>query len=274
MPEETPEKPQESKPTQTQETLEELSWDIPLFRTIKTFFIREGKAVRNGWLAVLIIVAITIWQTHSWTKSETDEKISDLKGQLTDAKHDRDHYQELLAPFEAYAMAKFTNEPNEERLNLLLKQVEFSTASLSNIFTEIEQEKPKLITIINAQKVSSNMILHITKQASRGMQFIVMNIGGGTANGISVIFSAPIANSNVVMSGQWYWGGPEYETNNAIWNHWDLSGKGLIPRGGYDVSPIISISTNYAQTNFQAGVSVFAANVNIEYFPITIQIEQ
>jgi hypothetical protein len=48
-------KPEASpEPTPNQQAIEDLSWDIPFVRTIGNFFIRDGKAVKNGWLAVAI----------------------------------------------------------------------------------------------------------------------------------------------------------------------------------------------------------------------------
>ena len=49
-----PEKPTEKKPTPNQRAIEDLSWDIPSARTIGNFFIREGRAVKNGYFLRLL----------------------------------------------------------------------------------------------------------------------------------------------------------------------------------------------------------------------------
>lgn len=53
-------KPPEQKLTPNQQAIEDLSWDILFFRTIWNFFVREGKIVKNGWLAIAVIVGISV----------------------------------------------------------------------------------------------------------------------------------------------------------------------------------------------------------------------
>ena len=131
--------PEERKPTANEQAIEDLSWDVPFFRTIWNFFIREGKAVKNGWVAVLIIVGIAVWGTRSCTSDSFKDNILDLKGQLFDAKQDRDKFQIMLAPFQAAALKIYTNEPVDKRLDFLAQEINESS-SLACIFFAINNE--------------------------------------------------------------------------------------------------------------------------------------
>jgi hypothetical protein len=162
-------KPPEEKPTPNQQAVEDLSWDIPFARTIGNFFIREGKAVKNGWLAVAIIAGITFWLTHSLTEVNIDTEISgvtnyfngeisNLRGQLTDAKQDRDKYQVMLAPFEAMAIAKYTNAPLDQRLDLLANQmgtIQTNTDSLSKEVAIVASRFPSPHPLLSEDEIQS-----------------------------------------------------------------------------------------------------------------------
>jgi hypothetical protein len=234
----------EQKPTPNQQAIEDLSWDIPFFRTFWNFFIQEGKAVKHGWVAVAIIAGISIWITHSCTKSGTDDKISNLKGQLTDAKQERDKYQMMLAPFEAYAIAKYTNAPLDQRLELYGQ-------TLSAITNALASDKPVLHLEINGTKIggyespkpgvripSSPILLNTNRQIAMH----IFNDSETTAEHISVDFIADIAPTNV-LADQWI-----LEPRNANgWNHWHLVATDSY--GSFQVwfPQTIEISQNFKQ---------------------------
>jgi hypothetical protein len=122
-------KPPEQKPTPTQEAVDDLLWEIPFARPIWKFFVREGKAVKHGWVAVAVIVAIVVFFTHRWTEGDVDAKIltatnyfggvlakkesdiSALKGQLAEAKEELNKCQLTLTPYQALTIAKLGPEP-------------------------------------------------------------------------------------------------------------------------------------------------------------------
>src|ERR1017187_1530091 len=93
------------------------------------------------WVVLLLLTiclaALGIYFVHHADKSTFDSKISstnifyagklakneneisNLKGQLSDAKADRDKNQLMLAPFQAAALKIYTNEPLQNRLDML-----------------------------------------------------------------------------------------------------------------------------------------------------------
>lgn len=64
-------------PNQNQQAIEDLSWDVPFSRTVWNYFVLEGEAVKNGWLAVIILCGISVWITHSCTKDALNDKITE-----------------------------------------------------------------------------------------------------------------------------------------------------------------------------------------------------
>jgi len=121
-------KPPEQKLSPWKQFLEDLSWDITFVRAFGNLFLgilyEEGKGVKSGWFAFIIFTVIAFWGGFHYSERNIDAKlsgitnyfggelgkrdadISNLKGQLCDAKQDRDKYQMMLAPFEAMAIAK------------------------------------------------------------------------------------------------------------------------------------------------------------------------
>jgi hypothetical protein len=57
---------------------------------------------------------------------------------------------------------------------------------------------PNLEIVANEQVILSNAIIHITKQASRCVQFLIMNRGQGTAQNFTLDFAAPLSSTNVM----------------------------------------------------------------------------
>jgi hypothetical protein len=201
---ESDDKPPEQKLTPNQQAIEDLSWDIIFFRTIWNFFVREGEVVKNDWLAIFVIVGIAVWITHSVTKSGIDDTVSNLKGQLTEAKADRDKNQLMLAPFEAMAIAKNTNAPLNQRLDLLVN-------AMTAVTNAIASDKPVLHLEINGFKFTSyespkvgdvmpstSLLLNTNRQIA----LFVVNDSTVTAEHITVDFVADIDSSNI-LADQW-----------------------------------------------------------------------
>jgi len=121
----------EQKPTPNEQAIEDLSWDVPFLRTIGNFFIREGKAVKNGWVAVAILCGITLFVTYSCTSDSAKEKLSGVQSELRDAKQDRDKYFNALQPWQAMAAGIFPNQPPEKQLELLTSEIAYITNILN-----------------------------------------------------------------------------------------------------------------------------------------------
>jgi hypothetical protein len=256
-----PEKPTASAPaeptlTPNQQAIEDISWDFPFVRVVWNFFIREGKAVKNGWVAVSIIVLIAVYLTRSCTKGDIDSKISDItnsfngkisafKGQLTDAKQDRDKYQVMLAPFEAMAIAKYTNVPIEQSIDLLFADM---TSKITNMLSAAEYPQANFLFSFNDTNLISsesdpNKVVAINNFITINDRKIRLNIMNPSKNaGINafVIFSALIDPTNIIADG-WY---TQPKSSNGF-NNWRYDVNHSIPQ---DVSwhiSTIEISTNF-----------------------------
>jgi hypothetical protein len=165
------EKPPEKEPSVWKQFLEDLSWDVPFARAfgnlLLRLFVAEGKAVRHGWFAFVVFIGVAVWITHSRTEGDIDEKLSgitnyfsgqisglnnqlsDLKGQLKDARQDRDKYQMMLAPFEAMAIAKYTNAPMDQRLDLLGNEMTAMESAIKDAVTGIPKQAFHFNLMIN-----------------------------------------------------------------------------------------------------------------------------
>src|SRR5689334_19745939 len=78
--------------------------------------LRERKPWLFLILAVVVVgyVAVTVWKIPSLANERDEER--KLK---EDAIRDRNHAQEMLAPFQAASLKLYTNEPPEKSLRLL-----------------------------------------------------------------------------------------------------------------------------------------------------------
>src|ERR1051326_3583797 len=94
------------------ELIDELSWEIPLLRPILFFFVKEGKAVKNGWVAFLIMAGMCIYATHEFGKKKLER-----------AEQERDKYFQALQPWQALAASIYTNAPPDKRVDMLLTNV-------------------------------------------------------------------------------------------------------------------------------------------------------
>jgi hypothetical protein len=288
-PDKLPEPSPEQKPTPTQQAVEDISWDIPFARTILNTFVKEGKAVKSGWLAFAVIAGITFWITHSWTESGVDAKIStatnylsgelskmgteisNLKGQLTDAKQDRDKYQMMLAPFEAMAIAKYTNAPLDERLDLLANGMMVITNAMRGFAKQAVLElcvndRTNLISKEWEDKlIEVNNFLIVT---NRQIRINLLNLSKFTATHAFVDFVAPIDPTNVIVDG-WHQG----EAISTGWNHWRYDVDHSIPsKNGWRISTIL-ILTNFTTDSFFARFDAGADNAETKSYFIMLQIQ-
>ena len=261
-----PDSTKEPNLTPNQQAIEDLSWDIPFARPVWNFFVREGKAVKNGWVAVLIIAAIVFWFTHSWTQDGVDAKISglensfksqisEIKGQLDDAKQDRDKYQLLLAPFQAMAIAKYTNAPLEQRLELY-------SQTLSAVTNELESDRPIIHLEINGQKFTSYVspklgtaiqLTPLILNTNRQIALQIYNDSETTAEHATVDFMADTDPTNIVAD-QWTL---EPKSSGGM-NHWrSVSDESIGSIGNWDFQTI-TISQNYNQPSLVAQIFIHA----------------
>ena len=270
-PEQPDKKPAEELPgkpiSENEQAIEDLSWDIPFFRTVWNFFVREGQAVKNGWLAVLIMVGISVFVTRDCSREKMDEKIaeakkeyenksSELSGELIDAKRDRDKFQMMLAPFEAYALAKYTNAPLDDRLALL-------GATMNLITNELAIDRPVLHVEINGQKLKGSESPKIGQHLDaniiplgedRHIAIKVFCDSEVSAQNATIKFYAQDDSSKILVS-QW-----KLALGQPIpdWNTWNLMcDQSIIGGGGWDTETIL-VSTNLTEPQFSGHIKIFA----------------
>ena len=233
--------------------------------------------MKHGWVAVVVIVGITAWLTHSWTEAGVDAKIagltnnfnnqiSELKGELTDAKRDRDHYQELLAPFEAMAIAKYTNAPLDQRLDLLTQGM----SAITNVLSNIESGKPIFELLIDGFSIANNQTVPLKE--SREFKIGAGNKGEITAKNTTIDFSAPINATNLIFSTDWQ---PEPSTKQADgteWNHW--LAISLISEGKGDafIAAPLTISTNFSAPFLPLKIKIHSDESKTQIYDIIIAI--
>ena len=229
--------------------------------------------MKHGWVAVAVMLGIAVYFTHHFTEGDVDAKIynatnywgaelvkrefdiSELKGEMADAKHDRDHYQEMLAPFEAYAIAKYTNAPLDQRL-------EFYGQTLSVITNELASDKPVIYLEINGTKITSfespkpGEIMPTTPVLLNTNRQIVLHIFNDsmvTAEHLTIDFMADIDPTNV-LSDQWFLEPP---SSNG-WNHWHLVATDSYGASQAWYPQTIIISQNFNQPILTAQFSIHA----------------
>jgi hypothetical protein len=282
-PDKLPEPPKEQKPTLTEQAIEDLSWEIPGARFLLNFFIREGKVVKNGWLAFAVIVGITIWLTHSWTNRDVDSKISTatnyisgelakketkistLKGELSDAKQDRDKYQLLLAPFEAMAISKYTNAPLDQRLELY-------SQTLSAITNKLESDRPIIHLEINGQKIVGydSPRVGMTWPAppfllnkNRQIAMRIFNDSDVSAEHINISFTAVTDTTNI-LADQWI-----LEPINNGANHWHIVAIDSVDTMATWFPQTVTVSQAFNQPNLEAQIVIHADRSRTRLYPVT-----
>jgi hypothetical protein len=73
-------KPPEQKPTPNQQAIEDLSWDFPGFRLVKNMLFREGRAIKDGWVA-FILLCLVGFAVGYWSRGlEVDSLLTDNRG--------------------------------------------------------------------------------------------------------------------------------------------------------------------------------------------------
>jgi hypothetical protein len=275
-------RPPEQKPTPTQEAVDDLLWDIPFARPIWKFFVREGKAVKHGWVAVAVIVVITVYFTHRWTEGDVDAKISaatnyfggvlakkeseisELKGELADAKQDRDKYQLMIAPFEAMAIAKYTNAPLDQRLDLLTAAM----TAITNVLSGIESSRPTFALLIYDLPTTNGQVIILEK--SRELNIGAGNKGDVTAKNVTIDFLTPIAASNIIFYSDWHPEPVAEHPNGIAYNHWIATSE--LSEGKHDafIAARITISTNFTEPSFPVSIRIHSDESKTQDYDLTI----
>jgi hypothetical protein len=123
----------------------------------------------------------------------------------------------MLSPFEAFALAKYTNAPIEQRLEML-------SATMSLITNALASDRPILHLEINGTKIAScespklgeNLnLVPILLNTNRQIGLHIFNDSEVTAEHITIDFMAPVDSTNI-LADQWIL---EPKNPNG-WNQW------------------------------------------------------
>jgi hypothetical protein len=270
--------PPEKKLSRWKQFMEDASWDIPGARAFGNLFlgifVQEGKAVKSGWIAFLVFTVLAFWGGCHYSDEKIDAKlagitnyfsgelakketeISTLKGEWSDAKQERDKYQLMLAPFEAMAIAKYTNAPIDQRLDLLAGEM----AAITNALSSMIFEKPNLITrvngivLTNVDNAPSAIVPATQIQLEKTMEIKiwVRNLSKKTAQHIVIDFQSQIDPTNL-MAGLWTL---QPQSDNGF-NHWRIVSSDSTPQYmNYAVA--LKITPGFQPGNLPAFIGVSA----------------
>jgi hypothetical protein len=131
--------PEESKPpSENLKSAEDAVGELPFGKIIWAFLFKEGKAVKSGWVAVLVITGFSFWGGSEWRKGKDEESIrkseretAEATGAKMEAERDRDKYQVIynqdensMADLRRLANEKFALAPPDKRIDLLIGKME------------------------------------------------------------------------------------------------------------------------------------------------------
>ena len=283
----SPMPPAPEKPTLNEQVIEEGVKKILFGTQIKEFFFPDGKHLRNDWLVIVIVIGLSVYgglvyETHILNPKITkltdsvklkDDAISELKGELKDAKQDRDKYQLQLAPFQAMAIKIYTNVLADERLDAFADQL---TSVSSNLVAAIESERPYFEFYINNRLVTNGS--SVSLKANRRLELIVRNISSATAEGLSVELSAPLGvDPTNLICGQSWMGMPLGTTvengvisTNAMAYRWVIKSVRPIPERNSFGADTLELSTNLTYPVMTFQFDLYAVRSKRQTYIITL----
>jgi hypothetical protein len=97
-------------------------------------------------------------------------KLESVKGELKDAKQERDKYQVMLAPFEAAALKLYTNVPASEGLQQLSDQI---LSAQSNLLISLESQRPSFDLYNDTRLITNGSIISLKE--NRTLELHVYN---------------------------------------------------------------------------------------------------
>ena len=118
--------------------VEDIASDIPFVTAFYNFLFAEGKLVKNGWLAFLIIAGLALWIGYDWRGSEVEKMKTDIENLKRDNQllNQKNGDLELtIAPLIARAAKEF---PGEE-INESLKKIVSELAARDPLLTSAQQ---------------------------------------------------------------------------------------------------------------------------------------
>lgn len=261
--------------SEAMETIGELLYDWPYTRPVWKVLVKEEKALKEGWPSMLIAIVICCFITHSCTKDSMKEKMSglkeelqsqidDLKGQLQDAKADRNKYQTMLAPFQAAALKLYTNEPMQERLDMLAGELDgLSKGANIHLFLNDQTNLFECNPLTFGTITISNFIT-IT---NRKLFAQVFNDSSYSAVKCRIDFLATADPTNFDMPG-WV----QQPPSSTEPSHWTTVSDESVPSSFKWNFPVIMISTNFTSDYFKGQFVISADNAKTRIYYVGLPI--
>ena len=185
--------------------------------------------------------------------------LDEKRGELAQAIQERDKYQLLLSPFEAMAIAKYTNAPVDQRLDLLITAM----TAFTNVLNRMESEKPNFALRINGTTLKEvdntpGAVVDSTPILIKKSDLVtieVENTSKTTAQHVTIDFYAPINQTNFTTEG---WN-PEPGDGQGR-NHWTITSQYPLPQHGIFQANPFKVLPGYNQQLLGAHIYVCADN--------------
>lgn len=272
MSDEPEKQPDEKEKSPSRIFLEEVAETLPYAKPIRKFVHREGKAIYDGFIVFGILAILLALYAFSKGYGFGASKLESVKGELKDAKQDRDKYQIMLAPFQAMAIKIYTNVPIEERMEFFTVQM---SQSQSNILNALESEKPSFELSINDEIVTNGSKIYLKQP--RVVRLTVANVSSVTAEQLQIDLETPSEIDKTNISAGFSWKEEPLSTvknkDNSIMPsgyHWMAkSDFAIAPRHGFALSDL-EISTNIPYSGMDVRFDVYAARSKLQTYRITL----
>jgi hypothetical protein len=246
---------------------------VPFSKPAETFLFSNGRGLREGAIGFLVIAAILSFFVFIGGYHLGANKLDEVKGELKEAKQDRDKYELELSPFQAMAIKIYTNTPIEQRLPLLIEQM---NTTVSNLLSSIETEKPSFELYINNELITN--FATVSLKQDRHLNIVIRNISKVTADKASVAIVTPFAigESNVISDFSWKFS-PYFDKQNAyeigtnaLGNNWIWVSDSTMPGNSMkNVNPF-EIETNMIYPVIPVKLSVFSISSNVQTYIVTL----
>jgi hypothetical protein len=191
--------------------------------------------------------------------SDLQDKASDISGQLTETRQERDTAQIRLAPFEGLAVSIYTNAPIGESLQKLF--VAFS--DITNELTVLKPKKSEFSVTLNdnplirvdtkpsAMVVETNLVLSVTNS----IKFIAIETAETTAVHPSFDFFCASDPTNIFLDSGWY---VESKTDDLY--HWHSTSTDSVPRYSGITPSLIKFGTNLIGKSVDIVFDIYSEN--------------
>lgn len=171
-----------------------------------------------------------------------------------------------LAQWMILAQSGNTNTPLTERMDLLTKSLTENEQAFSKAVSDLMAEEPSFTVSVNGSELVPNTAVLLPK--TREIFIQAKNIGGDTAERLSIHFGSPLSRTNLVIGPQWEHGAiisrPVPPFTN--WTTFGIECSSPVASGYSFSAESFSVSTNWQQPFFQGQIDVFSVGSKKQTF--------